>query len=144
MGVVAGDGPVLGDGPGPTAAQGVQPGSAAHDDAHTRGHHCQGRRVHTLVLERTPPTASIQTYSAMTLPLWSRLMYFMSCRHRKSQYERERERERSWGTTAAAAAAAQGCEEQRTFSVLEMTVSRSACAIGHVSVMNSSSSGRGS
>lgn len=29
--------------------------------------------------ERVPPTASIQTYSAMTEPRWGRLRYFWSC-----------------------------------------------------------------
>jgi hypothetical protein len=33
----------------------------------------------TLHFERVPPLASIQTYSAMTQPRWSRLRYFWSC-----------------------------------------------------------------
>jgi hypothetical protein len=33
----------------------------------------------TLHFERVPPLASIQTYSAITLPRWSKLRYFWSC-----------------------------------------------------------------
>lgn len=32
----------------------------------------------TLDFERVPPSASIQTYSAMTLPCWGRSRYFWS------------------------------------------------------------------
>jgi hypothetical protein len=37
------------------------------------------RGLLTLHFERVPPLASIQTYSAMTEPRWSRLRYFWSC-----------------------------------------------------------------
>ena len=40
----------------------------------------------TLVFERMPLTASIQMYSAMTLPFWSRFMYFMSYSESVSVY----------------------------------------------------------
>lgn len=33
----------------------------------------------TLHLDRVPPDASIQTYSAITEPFWGRLRYFWSC-----------------------------------------------------------------
>lgn len=34
----------------------------------------------TRALERVAPKASIQMYSAMMLPFWSRFVYFWSCR----------------------------------------------------------------
>jgi hypothetical protein len=75
---------------------------------------------HTLVLERVPPQESIQTYSAITRPRWSRDMYLRSC-------------STPWEVSICISSPAQrplwksnASRIKRTFSVLETTVESAA------------------
>lgn len=85
------------------------------------GRNQEERCRHTLVFERVPPQESIQTYSAITRPRWSRDMYLRSC-------------STPWEVSICISSLAQrplwksnASRFKRTFSVLETTVESAAC-----------------